>query len=105
MSEEIALAIIDRVCHTYNPEYHFCEWQAANRNELLQASRPAYQLIDKKLIKNVMKQYEKIANAKPLDDNTRKALIQTSASGLLDTVPGMSITAKQYFGELRYVQE
>jgi len=105
LSEEIALAIIDRVCHTYNPEYHFCEWQAANRNELLQASRPAYQLIDKKLIKNVMKQYEKIANAKFLDDKTRTALIQTSASGLLDHMPEMSKTVEKYFGELRYATE
>lgn len=105
LSEEIAISIIDRVCNTYYSDYHFCEWQAANRKELLQASQKAYHLIDKKQIKNVLKQYEKIADAKLLDNSTRKALTQTSASGLLDTFPELSITAKSYFGELRYVKQ
>lgn len=105
LSEEIALAMIDRVCNTYFKDGRFCEWQRTSRKELLSASRPNYQLIDKKLIPKVLKQYAKVAGAKELDDDTREALKQTTESGIVESMTGLNLIVKPYFGELRYVME
>ena len=105
LSEEIGLAVIDRVCNTYFGDGRFCDWQARTRKELLGASRPNFQLIDKKLILKVMDQYAKVADAKPLDDETREALTKSTESGIVESVIGLSATVKPYFGEMRYIME
>ncbi|MBW2994663.1 hypothetical protein KY315_04560, partial [Candidatus Woesearchaeota archaeon] len=105
LSEEIALSVIDRVCNTLLPESRFCDWQAANRSNLLLASNQAYQIIDKKIVKKVLEQYEKVAIAKPLPEESRKALTVSLDSGLVDEAPGINRTVQPYAKELRYEVE
>ncbi len=105
LSEEIALGMIDRVCNTLLPEQRFCDWQAANRFDLLLASNNAYQIIDQKIVKKVLEQYEKVASAKPLSEESRKALTVSLDSGLIDEAPGVNQIVQPYAKELRYEVE
>jgi len=104
LSQEVAQGIIDRVANTYYDDHHFCKWQAENRQDLLRAEGLNFHLIrgDKKFLRALLTQYDKVKDASPLGEETVHALQQAGRAGLIANIKGIRASVSPYASKLMY---